>query len=63
MAKLALYGGTPVRRQPYPSWPQAGPEETLWLEKVLGSGRWFAGPQGDDPYALGTLFGERFGDL
>ena len=63
MANLALYGGTPVRSQPYPSWPQAGPEETLWLEKVLSSGRWFAGPRGDDPYALGTLFGERFASL
>ena len=63
MAKLALHGGTPVRRQPYPSWPQAGPEETSWLEKVLTSGRWFAGPRGDDQNALGTLFGERFATL
>jgi dTDP-4-amino-4,6-dideoxygalactose transaminase len=63
MAKLALCGGTPVRSQPYPSWPQAGPEETLWLEKVLSSGRWFAGPRGDDPSSMGTLLGERFASL
>jgi dTDP-4-amino-4,6-dideoxygalactose transaminase len=63
MAKLALCGGNAVRGHPYPSWPQAGPEEGLYLEKVLASNRWFAGPQGDDPDALGTLFGERFAAL
>jgi dTDP-4-amino-4,6-dideoxygalactose transaminase len=63
MAKLALWGGNAVRGHPYPSWPQSGPEEGLWLEKVLGSNRWFAGPQGDDPDALGTLFGQRFAAL
>lgn len=63
MAELALHGGAPVRNQPYPSWPQTGPEEKLWLEKVLSSGRWFAGPRGDDQNALGTLFGERFASL
>jgi len=63
MAKLALCGGNAVRGHPYPPWPQAGPEEGLWLEKVLASNRWFAGPQGDDPDALGTLFGQRFAAL
>ena len=63
MAKLALRGGHAVRTRPYPPWPQAGPEETQWLERVLTSGRWFAGPRGDDPEALGTLFGERFAEL
>jgi dTDP-4-amino-4,6-dideoxygalactose transaminase len=63
MAELALNGGTPVRTKPYPSWPRGGVEEKQWLDKVLKSDRWFAGLQGDDPEALGTLFGKRFGEL
>ncbi len=63
MAELALLGGKPVRTTPYPNWPQGGAEETLWLEKVIKSHRWFAGLQADDAEALGTLFGERFADL
>ena len=63
MAQLALYGGKPVRTRPYPSWPQGGDEELAYLQQVLKSPRWFAGPRGDDPEALGTLFGERFARL
>jgi len=63
MANLALKGGTPVRTAPYPGWPRGGAEEKRWLNKALQSGRWFAGLQGDDPEALGTLFGKRFADL
>jgi dTDP-4-amino-4,6-dideoxygalactose transaminase len=63
MAKLALKGGTAVRTKPYPSWPRGGYEEKHWLDKVLQSGRWFAGLQGDDAEALGTLFAERFAQL
>ena len=63
MVRLALCGGEPVRTRPYPPWPQAGPEERQWVEQVLAGHRWFAGPRGDDPEALGTLFGERFAAL
>ena len=63
MAQLAFYGGKPVRTRPYPSWPQGGEEERSYLQRVLESPRWFAGPRGDDPQALGTLFGERFARL
>jgi len=63
MPELALLGGRPVRTTPYPSWPQGGAEEGFWLEKVIKSHRWFAGLQGDEPEALGTLFGERFAKL
>jgi len=63
MAKLALLGGSPVRTKPYPPWPQGGPGETFWVDKVLRSNRWFAGLQGDDPEALGSIFGERFAVL
>ncbi len=63
MGELALLGGTPVRTLPFPSWPQGGLEESFWLEKVIKSHRWFAGLQGDEPDALGTLFGDRFARL
>jgi dTDP-4-amino-4,6-dideoxygalactose transaminase len=63
MGELALLGGKPVRTLPFPSWPQGGLEESLWLEKVIKSRHWFAGLQGDEPEALGTLFGERFARL
>jgi len=63
MSELALRGGNAVRSDPYPAWPQGGGEENIWLEKVLTSSRWFAGLQGDDPNALGSLFGQRFKEL
>jgi dTDP-4-amino-4,6-dideoxygalactose transaminase len=63
MAKLALNGAVAVRTKPYPGWPRGGDEEKQWLDKVLKSGRWFAGLQGDDPEALGTLLAKRFADL
>lgn len=40
MAQLAINGGTPVRGQPYPSWPQWGDAEKEALTKVLDSGHW-----------------------
>jgi dTDP-4-amino-4,6-dideoxygalactose transaminase len=63
MAKLALNGAAAVRTRPYPDWPRGGAEEKQWLEKVVQSNRWFAGLQGDDPAALGTLLGKRFGKM
>jgi dTDP-4-amino-4,6-dideoxygalactose transaminase len=63
MSDLAIHGGIPIRVLPYPAWPQAGPEERAWLEKVLGSTRWFAGPRGDDPDSLGSLFARKFAEL
>jgi dTDP-4-amino-4,6-dideoxygalactose transaminase len=63
MAKLALNGAAAVRTNPYPDWPRGGDEEKQWLDKVLKSNCWFAGLQGDDPEALGTLFAKRFAGL
>jgi perosamine synthetase len=41
--KLALLGGEPVRKKPFPTWPRIGPEdEKAWME-VLRSGRWYRG--------------------
>src|SRR5882762_2935359 len=38
--KLALFGGSPVRRTPFPSWPViADNEERAWME-VLRNGKW-----------------------
>ena len=63
MSNLAIFGGNPVRMRPFPSWPQGGQEEMDWVRKVLQGTRWFAGPRGDDPEALGTVFGKRFAEL
>jgi dTDP-4-amino-4,6-dideoxygalactose transaminase len=44
--KLALVGGTPVRAEPFPSWPKIGAvDEQAWME-VLHSGQWFRGRAG-----------------
>jgi perosamine synthetase len=39
-AKPALLGGTPVRTEPFPSWPVAGELEERELQQVLRSGQW-----------------------
>ncbi|MBU6399461.1 MAG: DegT/DnrJ/EryC1/StrS family aminotransferase [Verrucomicrobia bacterium] len=39
----ALLGGTPVRRQPFPSWPKYSEREERALLDVLHSGKWFRG--------------------
>lgn len=49
MAKLALLGGTPVRRRPFPAWPVWGPEERRGLDAVLRSGQWWRGGGWDSP--------------
>ena len=40
MSKLALYGGTPVRKDPYPEWPVSSSREQELLSEVLASGKW-----------------------
>jgi dTDP-4-amino-4,6-dideoxygalactose transaminase len=40
---LALHGGTPVRTDPWPSWPVYGKEEERALVDVLHSGKWGVG--------------------
>jgi dTDP-4-amino-4,6-dideoxygalactose transaminase len=37
---LALEGGTPVRTEPFPTWPQFGDEEEQTLLAVLRGGQW-----------------------
>ena len=43
MEKLAIDGGTPVRREPFPAWPQYGEAEETALLSVLRSGTWGIG--------------------
>jgi dTDP-4-amino-4,6-dideoxygalactose transaminase len=38
--KLALFGGTPVRRKPFTRWPVFGTEEEQALIRTLRSGNW-----------------------
>jgi len=40
MSKLAINGGSPVRTEKFPKWPQYGIKEMNALEKVLNSGVW-----------------------
>jgi len=55
MANLALAGGTPLRDTLYPSWPQAGPEELVALERVLQSGNW-SSSYGDEVHTFEKSF-------
>ncbi len=45
MNRLALFGGTPVRRDGFPSWPIYDQQEERALLEVLHSGRWWSGTQ------------------
>jgi dTDP-4-amino-4,6-dideoxygalactose transaminase len=40
ITKPAILGGTPIRREPFPSWPVFDQQEEQALLKVLRSGRW-----------------------
>ena len=40
MAQLALLGGEPVRRGPFPTWPVWGQDEMAALVDVVRSGKW-----------------------
>jgi len=41
--RLALFGGTPVRQEPFPDWPVFGEAEREALINVLDSGNWNVG--------------------
>ncbi len=43
MAKLAIDGGDPVRKEPFPRWPVFGDEEREALDEVLTGGQWGIG--------------------
>lgn len=46
MGRLAINGGAPVRRRPYPAWPAPDRHEAMLLSEVVASGKWgrYEGP-------------------
>lgn len=40
MSELAILGGNPVRRRPFPAWPRYLPEDAQRLQQVLESRHW-----------------------
>jgi dTDP-4-amino-4,6-dideoxygalactose transaminase len=49
MSKLALHGGEPVRKEPYPAWPVHDERDIAAVTEVIKSGQWggypYPGPQ------------------
>lgn len=59
MPALALRGGTPVRRRPFPRWPQFDERERAQLAQALETGNWGGFPF---PNAKAREFGRRFAE-
>ena len=55
MNQLALFGGSPVRREAYPAWPVYDHGEEQALLEVLHSGRWWSGTQTYDDATSGEV--------
>jgi dTDP-4-amino-4,6-dideoxygalactose transaminase len=55
MGHLALAGGQPLRRTPFPSWPVWGQAEIDAVQAVVESGRWGA-TQGTEVRSFETEF-------
>ena len=60
MGKLAITGGKPVRKRPFPAWPKFGPEEERALLAVLRSRNWGGYPF---PNRHAESFGKKFAAL
>src|SRR5580658_11171231 len=60
MSKLALLGGEPIRRKPFPPWPQFLPSDMERLVKVVESGHWGGFPV---PAKHSGEFAARFAEL
>lgn len=43
MSKLAIFGGTPVRSEPYPGWPTVSEKDEQGIAQVYLSGKWSKG--------------------
>ncbi|MFY9979471.1 MAG: DegT/DnrJ/EryC1/StrS family aminotransferase [Candidatus Sulfotelmatobacter sp.] len=59
MGKLAITGGEPLRKAPFPSWPMATKEESAALEDVLTSSKWGGQPF---PGKYASLFAQKFAE-
>ena len=57
MGKLAITGGKPVRKKPFPIWPVYTQEEARGLQKVLASRNWGGYPF---PNKIADAFAQRF---
>src|SRR5580698_9376569 len=60
MSELAILGGTPLRTQPFPAWPQYLPADAQRLQQVLESRHWGGYPV---PSRYCGEFAERFAEL
>jgi dTDP-4-amino-4,6-dideoxygalactose transaminase len=60
MSELAILGGTPLRTQPFPVWPQYLPADAQRLQQVLESRHWGGYPV---PSRYCGEFAERFAKL
>lgn len=59
MGKLAITGGEPLRKTPFPSWPTSTNEEAEALEEVLASTKWGGQPfPGKHAVAFAKKFAE-----
>lgn len=58
--KPALLGGTPVRTEPFPSWPVYDETEVQALQETLRTGQWFRG-SGKNANTFETAFAEMIG--
>lgn len=57
MGKLAITGGKPLRKKPFPSWPMGTKEELAALKDVLASSKWGGQPF---PGKHAALFAKKF---
>ena len=60
MGKLAITGGEPLRKTPFPSWPTSTKEEGLALEDVLTSTKWGGQPF---PGKYSVAFAKKFAEV
>ena len=60
MGKLAITGGEPLRKTPFPAWPMATKDEAAALQDVLTSTKWGGQPF---PGKYATSFAKKFAEL
>lgn len=60
MTKLAIFGGNPIRTEPYPKWPVFDQRDMDAVTQTIQSGRWGGAPH---PGPNTTKFAERFSSL
>ncbi len=60
MNELAIFGGLPIRKKSWPSWPTAGKRTLKYLTDVLNSGRWGIGGKYNGLPLYNALFEDSF---